>query len=179
VPVGLTDTSWVYTKDQPCAYWTPGAKQAGLVFNMSQTSEGNWYATGGHISFPFGAPWDSTPQDFDFTETSDPGMPRPYLIIPAQSNGTVATVDLTTFPDFAPHTPWQTDTWVELVSVPAYTGYAMVSKQYEGNCIPTVQQCTIELWYMALNQMGLVKVKQLYNGNNIPVDPNITMERVN
>jgi len=176
MPQGDGSTIWHYTKNNPRAYWTPGARDAELWFNLAQVQGGAWYSTGGHIKFPFGAPWDATPQDFSYTVSGDAGKPRPYLIIPAIASNTPTVAVDTTFPDFAPNTPWKTETWVEWVETPRYTGWAMVSKQSEGFCSP-VAQCVVEKWYLGIG-VGLVKVEQFFNGNPTLVDPLITMVRV-
>lgn len=163
MPVDSTHTIWHYTKDQPCAYWMPDGIDAEIYFALEKDSTGAWYSTGGHIIAPHGFPWDSThtPQDLIYTVTGNPNMPRPYLIIPAQSSGTEVAV-ITTFPDVqGPDTPWETDSLTVLTSIPVYTGAAMRSHQKEGDCKPG---CADEEWLMAKNKKGMVKITVNNNG---------------
>lgn len=150
-------TVWHFTKNTCRAYWTPGACSAELWFNLSLDS-GRWYSTGGHILFPFGAPWDSTPLDLTYTVYSDPGMPRPYLIL--ADSGT--TVD-TTFPDNVPHTRWASSMYVQ--------NGELISEQWEGPCVH-------EKWHFAIGR-GLVKVEPLDLGSCVPANPLLAMTRIN
>jgi hypothetical protein len=149
-------TVWHFTKNNCRAWWTPGACSAELYFNLSLI-DGKWYSTGGHILFPFGAPWDSTPLDLVYQVFSDPGMPRPYLII--ADSGT--SVD-TTFPDPNPGTRWKTSMYVE--------DGELISEQWEGPCVH-------EKWHFAVGK-GLVKVEPLDLGSCVPADPNLVMTRI-
>lgn len=152
-------TVWHYHKNACRAYWMLNGCEAELWFKLS-LFDGRWYSTGGHISAPYGFPWDSThtPQDFEYAVTGDPGMPRPYLIL-ADSG----TVDDTTFPDFDAHTHWLTRMYVE--------NGELISEQWEGPCVH-------EKWHFAIGH-GLVKVEPLDDGSCVPADPRLIMTRIN
>lgn len=150
-------TIWHYTKTFCRSYWTPGACRAELYFNLSLI-DGKWYSTGGHVMLPEGAPWNPNPIDFVYTVESDPGQPRPYLIL-ADSG----TVDNTTLPDPSPGTRWTTKMYVQ-------NGF-LVSEQWEGACVH-------EKWWFQIGR-GLVRVEPLDTGSCTPADLNLIMHRVN
>lgn len=143
------------------AYWNPTIKDAGLYFDLERTADGSWYSTGGRIIMPQGCPWAvpwcAGPVDVTYTVPSDPGMPRPYLIL-ADSGVT----DLTTYPNPDPGTLWQTLMYME--------DGMLLSDQREGPCLH-------EKWYFAVGQ-GLVKVVPLDDGDCKGLDPKLTMERI-
>ena len=127
-------------------------------FNLALL-DGGWYSTGGHIKFPFGAPWDPTPRDFYYNvPDADPGMPRPYLIL-ADSETSVDT----TFPDTKPHDRWSTAMYNE--------NGLLVSEQWESSCVH-------EKWSFALGR-GLVRIEALDTGSCSPADPGLVMTRTN
>lgn len=172
-------TVWHYTKTADRAYWMVGGRQAELYFFLEKDGQGNWYSTGGHIIAPFGAPWDATLMDLTYSVAGDPGMPRPYLIIHAD---TTAPGLETTFPDPDPGTRWGTHTGIEYVETPIYRGLALISDQFEGICVH-------EKWYFAPD-LGLVKVDTpndggiennpacLAYGGPLAHDPNLWLERI-
>jgi hypothetical protein len=159
MPQSDGSTIWHYHKNACRAYWMIGGCSAELWFKIA-IIDGKWYSTGGHIVAPLGFPWDTTgtPQDFEYSVTGDPGMPRPYLII--ADSGT--NVD-TTFPDFGVHTRWKTSMYVE--------NGELISEQWEGPCVH-------EKWHFAIGR-GLVKVEPLDDGSCVPADPKLTMFRIN
>jgi hypothetical protein len=198
----IHNTDWYYTKTEPCAYWMPNSifyedpakPLTELHFFMSTDASGAWYSTGGHIIAPNGFPWDTTvprpPQDVLFSVTTNPGMPRPYLIIPAQSDSETKVVDFTTFPDAeGPNTPWETDAATAYITTPVYSGWAMESIQTEGGVIvpPSTIKCSTdnaqtgcahEGWFMSLDGRGLQMVIP-YTAGGPPLDSKSTLIRVN
>lgn len=162
-------TIWHYTKNSDRAYWQPGIPQAELYFHMEL--DGNqWYSPDFRVLFPLGCPyiWCGTgPVDATFTNTTTPGLPRPYLII-ANSGMTLNT----TFTDFGTsNTRWETKAYVEQINLPVFSGFALVSEQWEG-------PCAHEKWYFAPGK-GLIKVIPEDIGNCQDADPLLAMERIN
>ncbi|HEY2234166.1 MAG TPA: hypothetical protein VGK01_11900 [Candidatus Angelobacter sp.] len=160
-------TVWHYTKNADRAYWQPGI-QSELYFRM-ELDGGQWYSPDFRVIFPSGCPysWCGTgPVDVTIINTTTPGMPRPYLII-----GNSGTTLNTSFTDFGtPNTRWETKAYTEQVDTPVFSGFALVSEQWEG-------PCTHEKWYFAPGK-GLIKVIPADLGNCQPADPLLTMVRV-
>jgi hypothetical protein len=76
---------------------------------------------------------------------------------------------------------WRTDSSIELVSTPVYSGPALVSEQWEsfsGPCFPPGQQgCAHEKWYFA-PRIGLVRVVPIDTGSGTAADPNLVLVRI-
>ena len=159
---------WHYLKNADRAYWQPGI--ASELFFRIELDHNQWYSPDFRVLFPQGCPysWCGTPPiDMTFVNTTDPGKPRPYLII--ADSGT--TLD-TSFNDFGtPNTRWKTLGYVENVTTLFYSGPALVSEQWEG-------LCTHEKWYFAPG-LGLIEVIPFDGGDCKGLDPLLTMERVN
>lgn len=167
----IHNTTWHYTKDQPCAYWMPNSvfyedaskPLTELYFFMSTDASGAWYSTGGHIIAPNGFPWDTTvprpPQDLFYQVAGIPGQPRPYLIL-GNSGTTIDTV----FPDITAETRWQT-----IMSIDPQN--RLLSCQWEG---PRINEC----WHFQIGR-GLVYVEVLNQGGLINVDPKLNLSRIN
>jgi hypothetical protein len=190
-PVDATHSSWHYTKDQPCAYWMVDGIDVSSDLFLEQDTTGAWYSTGGHITAPYGYPWEVTPVPHDFTYdiATNPGMPRPYLIIPAQSSAVTVSMITTFFDTQGPNTPWETDSVTASVSTPVYSGWAMDSIQTEGGVLidPVTIKCSTddaktgcahESWLMGADGRGLQKVIPFTAGGP-PLDPLQTLIRVN
>jgi hypothetical protein len=180
--------SWVYQKNACRAYWGAGICDALLHFVLSPQPDGSWVSMASLFYFPTQVPdymngHHSLTADF----VQVPGMPVPYTIIPASATTGVTTsvpteydrydkYDVLTFDSVisgAPtaRVPWRTDSYIENVSTPVYTGPALVSEQFESTCIH-------EKWYFAPGH-GLVKVIPLDNGSCTPSDPNLTLVKIN
>jgi hypothetical protein len=164
LPQSDGSTVWHYTKNADRAYWGLDCPQAELYFTLEKDSTGAWYNTTGHYIFPFGCPW-SPPIDSVYTNTTTPGMPRPYLII-GDSGITLET----TFTDFGqPNTRWATKTYVEQVDTPVYSGPALVSEQWES--------CIHEKWDFAPN-LGMVRIESITGMGCASIDPKLTAVRI-
>jgi hypothetical protein len=163
-PVDDSHTIWHYRKNADRAYWMPNGQSAELYFFIERDASGTWYSPGFHVIAPFGYPWDAThtPQDVTITNSTTPGLPRPYLIL-----GDSGTGVSTSFSDFGtPNTAWITKMYVN-------NGF-LVSEQWEGSC-PTQ---THERWWFKPGH-GLWKVEPITQGNCfIPTDPQLIMVRV-
>jgi hypothetical protein len=164
MPQADGSTVWHYLKNADRAYWMPDGKSAEIYFFLERDAAGTWYSTGGHIIAPFGFPWDSThvPQDVTYLVPTDPGHPRPYLILGDSGVG-VSTV----FPDAGVlDNPWITEMYVQ-------DGF-LVSEQWEGAC----PNQTHEKWWFKPGR-GLWKVEPLTQGNCFePTDPQLAMTRI-
>lgn len=186
---------WHYSKSADRAYWQPGVPGAELSFALHQEADGSWRSTASLISFPQSCPfcvggWTQGTLD----ALSVQGQPLPYLIVPPiATQGSVVSVqtqyraswDLTqqtlaclSDPGPASAVAWRTDSYIEQVSTPVYTGPAMVSEQWEGPCSASQPGCAHEKWYFAPS-WGLVKVIPLDIGTGRDdADPQLAMERV-
>lgn len=186
IPAG--SISFHYTKNSCRAYWGAGICDADLQFILSPQVDGSWVSPASLFSFPTQIP---DYMNGHRTLTADfvqvPGMPVPYTIIPATATTGKTTSVPTQYDRFdsfdvlsfdsivsgpaVARVRWQTDSYIENVSTPIYSGPALVSEQFESSCIH-------EKWYFAPGH-GLVKVIPLDNGSCTPGDPNLTMERIN
>jgi hypothetical protein len=176
------------TKTACEAYWAIGACDAETWFVLSPVADGSWIAAASLINFPTELPaWVGghhlTTQDYVTPE----GSPTPYLIVPA---GAVAGkmdsrvtsylrydgYDELTYNSVVSATAtaqvfWRTDSYLESVTTPVYSGPALVSEQWEGTC-------GHEKWYFAPG-LGLVKVVSLNDGSGcVATDPALSMSRV-
>lgn len=146
------DVALTYLKDVPCGYWGLGIPSAQLYdFNLARDTNGGWYNTSGHIVMPFGCPWCvpvDAPVDVTYTvpPPADPTLPRPYLIVPPYGDNQQRIKVITQYGT----TSWETDSYVEYVTTPVYTGNALVSEQWENGCVH-------EKWDFAPG-LGLVRV---------------------
>jgi len=187
-----------YRKDNVRAYWNPGVPDAELWFVLHQQADTSWTSTASLISFPDSCGFCNDPPNWtSLTTNTRPvdGKPIPYAIIPASASKDAITIDTAydlhmvfngAEPDFSDITvtqpsvgqvPWRNSFYIEYVSVPAYTGPAMVSEQWEGACFPVVEPgCAHEKWYFAPG-LGLVQVTTLNIGGGDKTDPQITMYR--
>ena len=178
-----------YTKTACGAYWAIGTCDAELWFVLSPVSDGSWTAAASLMNFPTDIPaWvgghHQTTQDY----VTPKGMPTPYLIVPA---GAVAGkrdsrvtsylrydgYDELTYNSVISGPPlaqvfWSTDSYIEQVTTPVYSGPALVSDQREGTC-------GHEKWYFAPG-LGLVRVVSLNDGaaGCVATDPALSMSRV-
>lgn len=177
-----------YTKDACRAYWLENVCGAEILFVLSPQSDGSWISKMSLFNFPDQIP-DWNPAGVRVSSSdyeAVPGMPTPYLIVPVSGQtGKVDSVvtayrrwdEMNTF-DYdsivsgspAAEVTWRTDSYVENVSTPVYSGPALVSEQWEG-------PCTHEKWYFAPGH-GLVKVIPLDQGNCAGADLNLTMLRI-
>jgi hypothetical protein len=141
---------------------------------MDRTPDGAWYANGGRIIFPLGCAGCPGPLDLPYRIGTNPDVPRPVLIVPANSGASPVSLKTTIPESYDPNALWRTDGYTEWVETPLYTGWAMVSEQWEGPCVH-------EKWWFAPD-LGLVKVAPLASGDYIAecqgLDPKITMVRV-
>jgi hypothetical protein len=185
IPTG--SISFHYTKNSCRAYWGAGICDADLQFILSPQPDGSWVSLASLFSFPTQIP---DYMNGHHTLTADfvqvPGMPMPYTIIPATATTGKTTSIATQYDRFdafdvlsfdsvisgpaVARVRWQTDSYIENVSTPVYSGPALVSEQFESACIH-------EKWYFAPGH-GLVKVIPLDNGSCTPSDPLLTMERI-
>lgn len=167
-------TVWHYTKSNARAYWAPAVEDAELYFRLERMPEGSWYCSGMHIIFPSGCAGCPGPVDLDFTLIPNPGVPRPYLIVPARSGASPVSMQTTVYETYDPNALWRTDSYTEWVDTPIYAGWAMVSEQWEGPCVH-------EKWWFAPG-LGMVKVAPLASGDYPDecrgLDPQLTMVRV-
>jgi len=188
-----------YRKENARSYWNPGTPDAELWFVLHQQVDNSWTSTASLIIFPESCVFCTDPPNWtSLTTNTRPidGKPIPYAIIPASvTRGETSTIDTmyelhmafnTKEPDFSDITltqppvsqvPWRNSFYSEYVSVPAYTGPAMVSEQWEGPCFPVMQPgCAHEKWYFA-PALGLVQVVPLNIGAGDNADPQLTMYR--
>jgi hypothetical protein len=185
VPAG--SISLVYTKNSCRAYWGAGICDALLHFVLSPQPDGSWVSMASLFYFPTQIPDYMNGHHMATSDTIQvPGMPMPYTIVPASATtgitNSVLTMydrwdesDVLTFDSVisgpaAARVRWQTDSYIENVSTPIYSGPALVSEQFESTCIH-------EKWYFAPGH-GLVKVIPLDNGSCTVSDPLLTMERI-
>jgi len=121
----------------------------------------------------------------------------PYLIIPRSASAGSIVSDDTSYISFIvfgsmtwesiessvepTSISWRTDSSIELVSTPVYSGPALVSEQWEsfsGPCFPSGQRgCAHEKWYFA-PRIGLVRVVPIDTGTGTATDPNLVMVRI-
>ena len=188
-----------YRKDNARAYWNPGTPDAELWFVLHQQADTSWTSTASLIKFPESCVFCTNPPNWtSLTASSRPivGKPIPYAIIPASATrGTTSTIDTmyelhmafnSPEPDFSDITltqppvaqvPWRNSFFTAYVSVPAYTGPALVSEQWEGPCFPVMQPgCAHEQWFFAPG-LGLVEVVPINLGAGDNADPQLTMYR--
>lgn len=187
---------WSYDKSACLAYWAPGICSAHLDFPLVKQPDGSYVSVASLMTFPYGCSWCVGWTLATMDVQAAPGEPTPYLIIPAVVTfGRIDVVDTdyigywktgtTTFesivglvPPSAP-THWRTMSYVEYVTTPQFSGYAMVSEQWEGPCFDSTgavyspqSGCTHEKWYFA-PALGLVKI-QVFAPTN---DRNLDMVR--
>lgn len=179
--------SFHYTKSNCRAYWGAGICGAELQFILSPQSDGSWVSMASLFSFPTQIPDYMNGHNTltaDFVQV--PGMAVPYTIIPATATaGTTKSVpteydrwdayDVLSADSIISGTAtarvrWQTDSYIENVDTPVYSGPALVSEQFESKCIH-------EKWYFAPGH-GLVKVIPLDNGSCSAGDPMLVMEKI-
>lgn len=169
-----------YTKSNARAYWMPVDPTAELWFMLHQESDGGWTARHMFMSCTLCVPG-HTAGTLDVV----PG-PGGYTIVPAQDGLSLNAVyqpfwqyDVLTWDSginsLVPGTiPWRTDSYVENVVTPVYSGPTLVSEQWE-NC-PDV--CIHEKWNFAPG-MGLVRIRQLDNASGLDdADPKLWMDRI-
>ena len=208
------------TKTAKCSYWMLCVPQAEIWFLLHQNADGSWRSTASIINLPHGCPWcgvNGEPTTDPVLLTSDvidnqPGMAVTYMIAPPTTkpgdhfifegrSGATGNVGELTFDNRIPPGNlvgpndgeyFRTDFYIENVITPAYTGPAIVSDQFEGDC-------GHEKWYFAPPEKtqrsnfggGIVKIESLYDGgetknnpgcatsNGIEThDPKLTIERV-
>lgn len=165
LPQSAGTTTWHYTKSNDRAYWAPG-QPSELWWYLEKTPDGAWFATGGHVIFPLAN------VDSFYTLGDNNGRPRPALIIPAKTVTSLISYQTTFWTSSDPNTLWRTDSYEEWISTPVYSGWSMVSEQWEG-------KCTHEKWWFAPG-FGMVKVAPLAQGDTVcqDLDPKLTMVRV-
>lgn len=179
-----------FVKTADRAYWGVNIPQAEDHFLMFQNPDGSWRGVADIPTLPQSCPWCSGHTLETLNPRPVPGLPLPYMIVPASitegqviSNPTQYEMwqlwDINTIDDIVnPPTPseqgsdmggvnWNTEFSIEDVSTPAYTGLAVVSHQFEG--------CNEEKWYFAPN-IGLVEIIPI--ANCIPFDVNIIIKRI-
>jgi hypothetical protein len=180
---------WHYTKDNARAYWQPGVAGADLHFVLCRQADGTWMSKAILANLP------------PLLLTQNVGRSGdgkiPYLIIPrSASEGSVVSDDTSyiSFILFGSMTwesiessvqptsiDWRTDSSIEFVSTPVYSGPALVSEQWEsysGPCFPPGQHgCAHEKWYFA-PRIGLVRVVPIDIGAGTLADPNLVMVRI-
>lgn len=179
---------WHYTKTACGAYWAIGTCDAEVWFVLSPVSDGSWIAAASLISFPTDVPaWaghHQTTQNY----VAPKGSPTPYLIVPAGAVAGKADSRVTSYLRYDGYDEltynsvisgppvaqvfWRTDSYIEQVTTPVYSGPALVSEQWEGTC-------GHEKWWFA-PALGLVKVATLNDGSAgcVATDANLTMSRV-
>jgi hypothetical protein len=177
-----------YTKTACAAYWAIGTCDAEVWFVISPVSDGSWIAAASLINFPTDVPaWAGhhlTTQNY----VTPKGSPAPYLIVPAGAVAGKTDSRVTSYLRFDRYDEltynsvisgaalaqvfWRTDSYLESVTTPVYSGPALVSEQWEGTC-------GHEKWYFAPG-LGLVKVQPINDGSAgcVPEDPALTMSRV-
>jgi hypothetical protein len=180
---------WHYTKDNARAYWQPGIVGAELHFVLCQQDDGSWMSRASLADLP---PLLLTQN----VERSGDGK-IPYLIVPESASEGSIVSDETSYVSFivfgsmtwesiessAEPTliAWRTDSSVEFVSTPVYSGPALVSEQWEsfsGPCFPPGHAgCAHEKWYFA-PRIGLVRVVPIDIGTGTAADPNLAMVRI-
>lgn len=181
---------WHYTKDNARGYWQSGAPEAELHFVICQEPDGAWRCNASLVS------WTGLLLTQDVDASGD--GKTPYLIIPPDAVPTTTLVDDTAYVSYilsgqitwdsvrslvAPTLKtWRTESSIENVVTPAYSGPALVSEQWEAwsaPCFPHEREnpgCAHEKWYFAPDS-GLVKVIPIQSGAPT-FDPNLVMVRI-
>lgn len=181
--------NWVFQKSSCRAYWGEGICDSLIHFVLAQQPDGSWISPATLFYFPTQIPdYMNGHRMLTMNITQVPGQPVPYSIIPASGTaGFTLSVqtsydrweafDSYTFSSIlsvagSPHdrVSWKTVSYLENVSTPLYTGVALVSEQFESQCIH-------EKWYFAPG-FGLVEIMPLDNGSCSPSDPLLTLKRV-
>ena len=180
---------WHYTKDNARAYWQPGVAGAELHFVLCQQVDGSWMSKAVLANLP---PLLLTQN----IEQSGDGK-IPYLIVPRSAAAGSVVSDDTSYISFIlfgsmtwesvessvepTSINWRTDSSIEFVSTPVYSGPALVSEQWEsysGPCFPPGHGgCAHEKWYFA-PRIGLVRVVPIDIGAGTLADPNLAMVRI-
>lgn len=179
--------NWVFQKNACRAYWGAGICDALIHFVLVPQPDGSWTSPATLFDFPTQVPDYMNGhhmQTSNYLQVS--GMPVPYTIIPASATSGWLSYNPTYYdrwdaPDaytfnsivsgpLADRVRWNTTSYIENVSTPVYSGPALVSEQFESNCIH-------EKWYFAPG-FGLVKIVPLDNGSCTPSDPNLAMVRI-
>jgi hypothetical protein len=167
------------TKTDKNTYWLLGADQAEILFLLHQNPDGSWRSTASLVNTPLGSTFGGPAVSSSDVIDNRPGMPMPYMIAPPDTstgndliyesrsaafgvNG--LTYDCTIPPDFPLTGPqdgryFRTDFYLAEVSTPIYSGPAIVSDQFEGDC-------GHERWYFAPN-LGIVEIESLNDGGVI------------
>jgi hypothetical protein len=176
------------TKTACEAYWAIGTCDAETWFVLSPVSDGSWIAPAALINFPTDIPaWigghHQTTQDY----VTPKGSPTPYLVVPAGAVAGKTDSRVTSYLRYDGYDEltydsvisgpaiaqvfWSTDSYIEQVTTPVYSGAALVSDVREGSC-------GHEKWYFAPG-LGLVKVVSLNDGSGcVATDPALSMSRV-
>lgn len=187
---------WSYDKSACNAYWEPGICSAHLDFPLVKQPDGSYASVSSLMTFPYGCSWciGWTLATMDVQPVI--GEPTPYVVIPAKATlGYISIIDTeyigywktgeVTFDSVVglvgPSTPthWRTVSYIEYITTPTFSGYALVSEQWEGPCFDSTGAiyspqpgCTHEKWYFA-PALGLVKI-QVFAPTN---DRNLDMVR--
>lgn len=185
MPAGTIN--FVIQKNSCQAYWAVGICDALIHFALSPQPDGSWVSMASLFYFPTQLPdYANGHRMMTSNYLQVPGMPVPYTIVPASATSGFTSYNPTYYDRYDAYDAftfdsivsgplvdrvrWQTNSYIENVSTPVYTGPAMVSEQFESNCIH-------EKWYFAPG-LGLVKIIPLDNGSCTPTDPLKTIVRI-
>lgn len=179
--------NWHYRKNACRAYWGAGICDADFQFTLSPRPDGSWVSLASLYNFPTQIPDYMNGHHMGTSEFLQvPSMPVPYTTIPATATTGITNstptqydrydaLDVLSFDSIvsgpaSARVRWQTDSYIDNVQTPVYSGPALIGEYFESSCIH-------EKWYFAPGH-GLVKVIPLDNGSCIPTDPMLTMERI-
>lgn len=187
LPVG--SLNWVFQKNFARAYWGAGISDALLHFVLVPQPDGSYISPASLFYFPTQIPaYANGNRMLTMNITQVPGSIVPYTIIPASATAGVSISGQTQYDKYiafgtytfnsilglvaSPNArvQWRTTSYIENVTTPIYSGPAIVSEQFEDQCIH-------EKWYFAPG-LGLVKIVPMDNGSCSPSDPLIAIQRI-
>ena len=184
-PVGSdAQVVWHYMRKENCrSYWNPGDCDAELWFGITENADHSWSATQFLASCAL-----CLGNSGQGSATIKVPTPGGYLVIPPPQQafrtgntgyipcwqlGMLSWVPFDCDIIGASPVPWVTNSYMDNISTPFYSGPVLVSEQFE-NC---PADCTHEKWYFAPN-IGLVRIQQLAVGSTTDnADTNLYMDR--